>query len=184
MNIPNKLTIVRVIMVPFFVAAFLMGTTAGNWAALVLFVAAGLTDTLDGMIARKYNMVTSFGKLMDPLADKLMVMAALVCFTYTGVVHPAVTIVILAREFLVTGLRMLATTSGRVIAADIWGKLKTVFQDIGIIVTLAWKALEHAKFAPVLKAVSTGCIWIMTVLTIVSAVNYCVKNHDVFCDIK
>ena len=103
MNIPNKLTIVRVIMVPFFVAAFLMDSVS-DWAALALFVIAGLTDTLDGMIARKYNMVTNFGKLMDPLADKLMVMAALVCFTYKGIVHPAVTIVILGREFLVTGL--------------------------------------------------------------------------------
>ena len=86
---------------------------------------------------------------MDPLADKLMVMAALVCFTYAGIVHPGVTIVILAREFLVTGLRALATTNGKVIAADILGKLKTVSQDVGIIVILAWQALEHAEFAPV-----------------------------------
>ena len=183
MNIPNKLTIVRVIMVPFFVAAFLMDSVS-DWAALALFAIAGLTDTLDGMIARKYNMVTNFGKLMDPLADKLMVMAALVCFTYKGIVHPAVTIVILGREFLVTGLRMLATASGRVIAADIWGKLKTVFQDMGIIIILAWKALEHAAFAPVLKTASTVCIWIMTVLTVISAVNYCVKNIDVFRETK
>ena len=163
-------------MVPFFVAAFLMDSVS-DWVALALFVAAGLTDTLDGMIARKYNMVTNFGKLMDPLA-------ALVCFTYAGIVHPGVTIVILAREFLVTGLRALATTNGKVIAADIWGKLKTVSQDVGIIVILAWKALEHAEFAPVLKVLSTVCIWIMTVLTVVSAVNYCVKNRDVFSETK
>lgn len=183
MNIPNKLTIVRVIMVPFFVAAFLIDSVS-DWVALALFVAAGLTDTLDGMIARKYNMVTNFGKLMDPLADKLMVMAALVCFTYAGIVHPGVTIVILAREFLVTGLRALATTNGKVIAADILGKLKTVSQDVGIIVILAWQALEHAEFAPVLKVLSTVCIWIMTVLTVASAVNYCVKNRDVFSETK
>lgn len=183
MNIPNKLTIVRVIMVPFFVAAFLMDSVS-DWVALALFAAAGLTDTLDGMIARKYNMVTNFGKLMDPLADKLMVMAALVCFTYAGIVHPGVTIVILAREFLVTGLRALATTNGKVIAADILGKLKTVSQDVGIIVILAWQALEHAEFAPVLKVLSTVCIWIMTVLTVASAVNYCVKNRDVFSETK
>lgn len=179
MNIPNKLTIVRVIMVPFFVAAFLTDSVS-DWVALVIFITAGLTDTLDGMIARKYNMVTNFGKLMDPLADKLMVMAALVCFTCVGIVHPGVTIVILAREFLVTGLRALATTNGKVIAADIWGKLKTVSQDVGIIVILAWKALERAKFAPVLKTLSTACVWIMTVLTVASAVNYCIKNRDVF----
>ena len=180
MNIPNKLTIIRVIMVPLFVAAFLIDSIS-EWAALV---AAGLTDMLDGMIARKYNMVTDFGKLMDPLADKLMVMAALVCFTYRGIVHPAVSIIILAREFLVTGLRMLATSSGRVIAADIWGKLKTVSQDVGIVVILAWQALEHASFAPVLKTASTVCIWVMTVLTVVSAVNYCARNIDVFKETK
>ena len=183
MNIPNKLTIIRVIMVPLFVAAFLIDSIS-KWAALILFVAAGLTDMLDGMIARKYNMVTDFGKLMDPLADKLMVMAALVCFTYRGIVHPAVSIIILAREFLVTGLRMLATSSGRVIAADIWGKLKTVSQDVGIVVILAWQALEHASFAPVLKTASTVCIWVMTVLTVVSAVNYCARNIDVFKETK
>ena len=183
MNIPNKLTIIRVIMVTLFVAAFLIDSIS-KWAALILFVAAGLTDMLDGMIARKYNMVTDFGKLMDPLADKLMVMAALVCFTYRGIVHPAVSIIILAREFLVTGLRMLATSSGRVIAADIWGKLKTVSQDVGIVVILAWQALEHASFAPVLKTASTVCIWVMTVLTVVSAVNYCARNIDVFKETK
>ena len=183
MNIPNKLTIIRVIMVPLFVAAFLIDSIS-EWAALILFVAAGLTDMLDGMIARKYNMVTDFGKLMDPLADKLMVMAALVCFTYKGIVHPAVSIIILEREFLVTGLRMLATSSGRVIAADIWGKLKTVSQDVGIVVILAWQALEHASFAPVLKTASTVCIWVMTVLTVVSAVNYCARNIDVFKETK
>ena len=183
MNIPNKLTIVRVIMVPFFVAAFLMDSVS-DWVALALFVAAGLTDTLDGMIARKYNMVTNFGKLMDPLADKLMVMAALVCFTYAGIVHPGVTIVILAREFLVTGLRMLATATGRVIAADIWGKLKTTSQDIGIILILLWKSLEQAAFAPVLKTASTVFVWIMTVLTVISAVNYCVNNIGIFKETK
>ena len=183
MNIPNRLTIVRVIMVPLFVAAFL-AEPVSDWVALVLFAAAGLTDMLDGMIARKYNMVTNFGKLMDPLADKLMVMAALVCFAYAKIVHPAVVIIILAREFLVTGLRMLAVTEGKVIAADIWGKLKTVSQDVGIIVILAWKALEHAEFSPVLKVLSTVCIWIMTVLTVTSAVNYCVKNRDVFSETK
>ena len=170
-------------MVPLFVAAFLIDSIS-EWAALILFVAAGLTDMLDGMIARKYNMVTDFGKLMDPLADKLMVMAALLCFTYRGIVHPAVSIIILAREFLVTGLRMLATSSGRVIAADIWGKLKTVSQDVGIVVILAWQALEHASFSPVLKTASTVCIWVMTVLTVVSAVNYCARNIDVFKETK
>lgn len=183
MNIPNRLTIIRVIMVPLFVAAFLVEPVSG-WVALALFAAAGLTDMLDGMIARKYNMVTNFGKLMDPLADKLMVMAALVCFTYAKIVHPAVVIIILAREFLVTGLRMLAVTEGKVIAADIWGKLKTTSQDIGIILILLWKSLEQASFAPVLKTASEVFVWIMTVLTVISAINYCVKNIDIFKETK
>lgn len=181
MNLPNKLTVARVMMVPLFVVAFLMESVS-DWVALVLFVAAGITDLLDGMLARKYNMVTNFGKLMDPLADKLMVMSALVCFTAYDLVNPAVTVIILAREFLVTGLRMLATTNGKVIAADIWGKLKTVAQDTGIILILAWQALEHTPLSTVLKIASTVCIWVMTVLTVVSAVNYCVKNASLFKD--
>ena len=180
-NAPNVLTMLRLALIPVFVALFAAGH---DKLALLTFVIASLTDLLDGYLARKHHQITAFGKLMDPLADKLMVMAALVCFTYRGIVHPAVSIIILAREFLVTGLRMLATSSGRVIAADIWGKLKTVSQDVGIVVILAWQALEHASFAPVLKTASTVCIWVMTVLTVVSAVNYCARNIDVFKETK
>ncbi len=178
MNLPNTLTLLRVVMIPLFVAAFLSGGIS-DWITLILFVLASITDALDGYIARKKNIVTDFGKLMDPLADKIMVMAAFVCFTYAGLLHPAVTILVMAREFIVTGVRMLATSKGKVIAADIWGKLKTVFQDASIILILI-KCAVGTNDASFLGVVIYLCVWIMTILTIVSAINYCIKNKDIF----
>ena len=178
MNLPNALTILRVLMIPFFVAAFLTGGVS-DWITLAIFAAAAFTDYLDGAIARKQNIVTDFGKLMDPLADKLMVMSAFICFTSAGILHPAVTIVIMSREFLVTGLRMLATSKGKVIAADIWGKLKTVSQDIAILLILV-KSAVGADSGSLFGTAVHLCIWVMTILTLVSAVNYCIKNRDIF----
>lgn len=178
MNLPNILTILRVVMIPFFAAAFLIDG-ASEWIALLIFILAAITDYLDGAIARKKNIVTDFGKLMDPLADKLMVMSAFICFTAVGLLHPAVTIIVMSREFLVTGLRMLATSKGKVIAADIWGKLKTVSQDAVIILILVQSAAGMTSGSPIGIAVHF-CIWVMTILTLVSAVNYCVKNKDIF----
>ena len=184
MNLPNKITVFRFCCIPF-LWLFSLWQFRYHWVvALLVYFVACVSDTVDGNIARKKKLVTDFGKLMDPLADKLMVMAALVCFAYAKIVHPAVVIIILAREFLVTGLRMLAVTEGKVIAADIWGKLKTTSQDIGIILILLWKSLEQAAFAPVLKTASTVFVWIMTVLTVISAVNYCVKNIGIFKETK
>lgn len=178
MNLPNTLTLLRVVMIPLFVAAFLSGGIS-DWITLVLFMLASVTDALDGYIARKKNIVTDFGKLMDPLADKIMVMAAFVCFTYAELLHPAVTILVMAREFIVTGIRTLATSKGKVIAADIWGKLKTVFQDAVIILILV-KCAAGMGDASFLGVVIYLCVWIMTVLTIVSGINYCIKNKDIF----
>ena len=179
MNLPNFLTFVRVAMIPFFAAAFLIDGI-NNWAALLFFILAAITDALDGYIARKQNIVTDLGKLMDPLADKLMVMSAFICFTATGILHPAVTIIIMSREFLVTGLRNIAQSKGRVIAADILGKLKTVSQDIAIVVILVWKSVSADT--EILETVSDICVVIMTLLTVFSAVNYCIKNKDIFYD--
>ena len=178
LNTPNVLTLLRVAMIPLFVAAFL---TAGisDWVTLALFALAAITDALDGYIARKKNIVTDFGKLMYPLADKLMVMAAFICFTYAGLLHPAVTIVVMSREFLVTGIRTLATSKGKVIAADFLGKLKTVFQDITIILILVQSATGSPD-ASIIGVTTYLCIWIMAVLAIISAVNYCLKNKDIF----
>lgn len=177
-NLPNALTVLRVLMIPFFAAAFLADGVS-DWVTLGIFVLAAFTDYLDGAIARKKNIVTDFGKLMDPLADKLMVMSAFICFTAKGLLHPAVTIIIMSREFLVTGLRMLATSKGKVIAADIWGKLKTVSQDLAIILILIQSAVG-AISGSMLGTASYLCIWVMTILTLVSAVNYCIKNRDIF----
>ena len=170
MNTPNVLILLRVAMIPLFVAAFL---TAGisDWVTLALFALAAITDALDGYIARKKNIVTDFGKLM--------VMAAFICFTYAGLLHPAVTIVVMSREFLVTGIRTLATSKGKVIAADFLGKLKTVFQDITIILILVQSATGSPD-ASIIGVTTYLCIWIMAVLAIISAVNYCLKNKDIF----
>ena len=127
MNTPNKLTILRVIMIPFFVFFMLadMGN-AGKYTALVLFIAASLTDTLDGYLARKYNQVTNFGKFMDPLADKLLVCSALICLMDVGKLPSWAVIVIISREFIISGFRLVASDNGIVIAASWWGKSKTI----------------------------------------------------------
>ncbi len=178
MNLPNILTLLRVIMIPFFAAAFLTQGIS-DWLTLGIFALASITDWLDGFLARKKNLVTDFGKLMDPLADKLMVMTAFICFTAEGLLHPAITIIILAREFLVTGLRMLATTKGKVIAADIWGKLKTVSQDVAIILILLQSAIGAPSGSLIGMTVHI-LVWVMTFLTLISAINYCIKNKEIF----
>lgn len=164
-------------MIPFFVFVFL-SEDISTWVAFGIFVLAAATDALDGYIARKQNIVTDFGKLMDPLADKLMVMAAFVCFTSVGILHPAVTVVILAREFIVTGLRSIASTKGRVIGADILGKIKTVSQDVTAIIILLWQSVSGKP--GILEIIARAGIWIMTAFAIISAVNYCIKNADIF----
>lgn len=181
MNLPNKLTLGRVIMIPLFVVTFL-SESANPWLPFAFFVIATVTDTLDGMLARKMNLVTDFGKLMDPLADKLMVSAALICFTYAHLMHPAVAILIISRELLVTGLRMIASAKGKVIPADFWGKIKTDSQDATIIVMLLWLALGECALKNFLGTAVPYCVWIMTALTVISAVNYCVKNKEIFAN--
>ena len=128
MNLPNKLTVLRVIMVPFFVAFMLypLAGDASKYVALVLFCVASFTDFLDGYLARKNNLVTNFGKFMDPLADKLLVCSALVCLSTTGKLATWITLVIIAREFIIQGFRTVAADNGIVIAASYWGKFKTV----------------------------------------------------------
>lgn len=142
MNLPNKLTMLRIILVPFFVLFMLIGDSPlFSLAALVIFAIASLTDMLDGKIARKYNLITNFGKLMDPLADKVLVMSAMICFVAKNIAPAWIVIVILAREFLVTSLRLIAVGEGVVIAADKWGKIKTVTQMAWIIWTVLWRCI-------------------------------------------
>lgn len=175
MNTPNKLTIARVIMIPFFVAFLMYDITgaADKWIALAIFVAASLTDTLDGYLARKYHLVTNFGKFMDPLADKLLVCSALICFTAMGKLAAWIVIVIIAREFIISGFRLVAADNGIVIAASYWGKFKTVSQMILIILMIM--DIRNTIF----QTLITVFIVIAVALTIISLADYIVKNKKV-----
>lgn len=178
MNLPNKLTMLRVILIPFFVI-FMLGSLLGDadkWIALGIFIGASLTDLLDGKIARKYNLVTDFGKLMDPLADKLLVSAALICLCEMGRLAAWIVIVIISREFIISGLRQIAADKGIVIAASYWGKYKTTFQMIMICLLIV--------NIGALSLVSVIVTWVAVILTIVSLVDYMVKNRQVFMEDK
>lgn len=174
MNLPNKLTVLRVIMVPFFVFFMLtdVGGAANKWIALVIFCVASLTDLLDGKIARARNLVTNFGKFMDPLADKLLVCSAMICMIPSGKLAAWIVIVIIAREFIISGFRLVAADNGIVIAASYWGKFKTVSQMAMIIVLIA-------DFGGVFDVVGTVLIWASLILTVVSLVDYVAKNVQV-----
>ena len=177
MNLPNKLTIFRVILIPFFIIALLVpGIPAGNWIALAIFIVASLTDLLDGKIARKYNLVTNFGKFMDPLADKLLVCSALICLVELSRIPSWMVVIIIAREFTISGFRLIAADNGVVIAASYWGKFKTTFQMIAVCLMIA--------NIPVLTLLTTVITWIAVVLTVVSLVDYLVKNKDVMKETK
>lgn len=141
MNLPNRLTVMRMILVPFFVAALLYPFPHHFLAAFVLFAVASYTDHLDGKIARKRNLITNFGKFMDPLADKVMVLSAMVCLVSLDLADVWIVVLMLAREFMVTSIRLVAADRGRVIAANIWGKAKTVSQIIAILAVLLMQYL-------------------------------------------
>ena len=174
MNLPNKLTILRVILIPFFVVFMLFDMTgaADKWIALVIFCVASLTDMLDGKIARKYNLVTNFGKFMDPLADKLLVCTALICLTSMNRLNVIVVLVIIAREFIISGFRLVASDNGIVIAASYWGKFKTVSQMALIIVLIM-------DLGGVWNVVGTVLTWVALILTVVSLIDYIAKNKQV-----
>ena len=172
MNLPNKLTIFRVILIPFFVVLLLFEITDyDKWIALAIFVIASLTDFLDGHIARKYNLVTNFGKFMDPLADKLLVCSAMICLVELARIPAWVVIIIIAREFIISGFRLVASDNGVVIAASYWGKFKTVFQMLMI-------CLMIADLEP-LTLVTQIIMWVALALTVVSLVDYLMKNKSV-----
>ena len=175
MNLPNKLTVLRVIMVPFFVAFMLypLAGEASKYVALVLFCVASFTDFLDGYLARKNNLVTNFGKFMDPLADKLLVCSALICLSSTGKLATWITLVIIAREFIISGFRLVASDNGIVIAASYWGKFKTVSHMTMIILLIL--GFEN----PILVAITNVVVWIGVALTIISLVDYIWKNRQV-----
>lgn len=175
MNLPNKLTVMRVILIPFFVAALLYDNGSSQTmrvVANVIFIVASLTDLFDGKIARKYNLVTNFGKFMDPLADKLLVCSALICLIQLGQLPAWVVIIIISREFIISGFRLVAADNDIVIAASYWGKFKTVSQMFMLILLIADLGGAFNMIAQVL-------IWVSLVLTIVSLIDYIAKNVQV-----
>ena len=172
MNTPNKLTLLRVILIPFFVVCMLAVDAGwGKWAALAIFIVASLTDTLDGYLARRDNLVTNFGKFMDPLADKLLVCSAMICLVDMERIPSWIVIIIIGREFVISGFRLIAADNGIVIAASYWGKAKTISQMVMIIVILlnipTWRMFEIVL------------IVIATVLTVISLLDYLIKNKAV-----
>ena len=188
MNLANRLTLMRVVMVPFFVAFMLISALPYNYLwALVVFAAASITDMLDGKIARKYNMITSFGKFLDPLADKILVAAALVCFVQLGWCSAWVTALILAREFVVSGVRLVAASSEKklVIPAGILGKLKTAMTMVTICVILfMWILVQFGAISPVtfpVQLISDILMYIAAALTAASGVKY-LYDYRVFID--
>ena len=181
MNLPNKLTTLRVIMIPFFVF-FLLWQNGENHTfrmiALALFIIASLTDLLDGKIARKYNLVTNFGKFMDPLADKLLVCSALIAFVELGYLPAWIVIIIISREFIISGFRLIAADKGVVIAANYWGKFKTTFQMIMTILLIL--QLDY----PYADTVELIFVYIALSLTVISLVDYIYRNIGVMSDDK
>lgn len=196
MNLPNKLTLMRIMLVPFFVAFLLIDSIPCNYLiALAVFIVASLTDMLDGKIARKYNMVTDFGKFADPLADKILVTAAFACFVQLNIVNAVFIILVLFREFTVTSIRLVAAEQGKVVAANIWGKAKTVSQMIAIIAVLVSGHINQEILFPmmasgsvqtvnpstvsgIMNTVNQCLLWLSALLTVVSGVIYIKDNFE------
>lgn len=173
MNLPNKLTIARVIMVPFFIVLYMMNYTL---LAFIIFVVAAFTDLLDGHIARKYNLITNFGKIMDPLADKILVYSAFCCMVENGLIPAWMLIVILSREFIVGGMRTVAASEGIVVAAGMSGKIKTVLQMIAVPMLLLVGVISW----PYWITASYILLWASLIMTVYSGVEYIMQNKGVF----
>jgi len=179
MNLPNKITIFRVCMIPVFLVFMLVpGISYGNYIATAVFVIACLSDALDGHIARKHNLVTNFGKFMDPIADKLLVCSALICFVELSYMPAWIVIVIIAREFIISGFRLIAAENGVVIAASYWGKFKTIAQMITCILLIV-----QLPFGWII-GVEQFFIWLSLILTVVSLCEYIWKNRKVLKETK
>ena len=180
MNTPNKLTIARMILVPFFVLFILTGWggDANRYICLAIFVVASITDWFDGYLARKNNLVTNFGKFMDPLADKLLVCSALICMIELDRLPAWFVIIIIAREFIISGFRLIAAENGVVIAANYWGKFKTTFQMLMVIVLIL--NFDNCYF----QLLGTVLTYIALVLTVVSLIDYLWKNTAVLKEQK
>lgn len=191
MNLPNKLTVGRIFLVPFFVAAMLINFPCNYIAAIVIFVIASITDMMDGKIARKRNLITDFGRFADPLADKILVLSALLCFVQNGLCGCVPVIIVLFREFAVTSIRLIAASKGKVVAANIWGKIKTVSQMVAIITILLMQFILSLPdigvqldvnffliFSDAVPLISEALVWISTIFAIISGVIYVYRNRQ------
>ena len=181
MNLPNKLTMLRVILIPFFVFFLLTDLVPyTHLIALLIFIAASLTDLADGKIARKYNLITNFGKFMDPLADKLLVCSAMICLIPLKQLAAWVVVIIIAREFIISGFRLIASDNGVVIAASYWGKFKTTFQMAMVIVLILELDFPNVFF----RWLGVILTWVALALTVISLIDYIAKNKDVLKEQK
>ena len=174
MNLPNKLTILRICMIPFFIVCFYLPLDFNMYLAAAVFALAYATDALDGHLARKNGQVTDFGKLMDPIADKLLSASALIMLSAKGLVHPVAVIVILSREFLISGLRLVCADKGVVVAASAWGKLKTVSQVICIMAVMVLYPIGN----DLLIICADVLVWVSVALALISGADYVIKNRD------
>ena len=191
MNLPNKLTLMRILLVPFYIFFLLMpGIPHHYLISFIIFAAAAYTDHLDGKIARKYNLITDFGKFADPLADKIMILAALACFIQLGLTNAVVLILIVSREFMVTAIRLVASAKGKVVAANNWGKAKTISQIAAVLLVMLLQYIlelnhmgiislsEPEKLSWYFLIAGEAAIWISAVLTLISGVIYLVQNFE------
>ncbi|MBQ7743552.1 MAG: CDP-diacylglycerol--glycerol-3-phosphate 3-phosphatidyltransferase [Lachnospiraceae bacterium] len=172
-NLPNKLTMCRVIAIPIFIVLFMLGFRIGS---AVVFVLASITDYFDGVIARKYNLISNFGKLMDPLADKMLVITALFLLTETREVHFLCTLIVILRELTISSIRLIALEQNKVIAASMWGKFKTATQMVAIILLL----FKFYNINVVCYYITYGLFYISTALVIISLIDYVIKSKEVF----
>lgn len=203
MNLPNKLTVIRIALVPVFVVFLLIESIPHHYLiALLVFSAAAITDHFDGKIARKQNLITDFGKFADPLADKILVMAAFICFIELGLTGSVVVILMLSREFIVTSFRLVGANKGTVIAANYWGKAKTVSQIVAILLVLGLRyvmelfelsilpnqlfGLQNAMktLLPCFQIIGTIAVWIAAILTVLSGVVYVCDNWELIRQAK
>lgn len=200
MNLPNKLTVLRIILVPFMVAAMLIAFPFHYLVAGLIFGAASLTDYFDGKIARERNLITNFGKFADPIADKILVISALVCFLAKGLCDPIIILIVLFREFVVTSVRLSAASQGKVVAANIWGKAKTVSQIIAIVGVFVLQValeimthlvntlnlpleklnafLQYLSLSDVFYYIGEVMLWISVVFAVISGIKYVLDNKD------
>ncbi len=185
MNLPNKITLLRVILIPFFLIFYMVpGIPAGKWIAFIIFIVASLSDMVDGKIARKYNLVTDFGKFMDPLADKILVCSAMIAMLPKGRIMAWVVIVIIAREFTISGFRLVAADNGKVIAAGMWGKVKTAVTMVMLVVLIADLGADFPGFSGPIRIAELILIYVSAILTIISLIDYLVHNKDVIATYK